>query len=499
MRKNLIAFMAVFVGLIVVAPSAASAGPVKPPSDCGIDADGDGWCVADASRRDADDPDKPFLLGVADCNDHDKSINPGSKEIPGDGLDNDCVDGDLSIPAALNTDRTLKAFGCSRTNVSCVRRLIKEHAACDKSANCSVNYSGGKYFTTYKHYFLDTDCNGVREVVDQDGKDAYDKAPKCSSRRSSSSKQSVRKPTRRRATAKKKPATVKTSDPKKGEEETVAAPSADVQRIDSQLASIGSKVDESASAITRHENDLSTLIGALEKEAKIRGAADQALDTRVAKLEEAAETAAENTQKIEDLGTRVSDVQTLVKAGPSVGPIAEINAGVTLLGQNSIPVTDSVTGESLGNARGNTGFGPTFGLTLGAYTPAGRFTAFGDWSSVFEEGPDGENHAGSMFRVGPEWMIRLGSSAHHLGAHGFYFSKRSGGTVLESNALGEGVAAGVSYAYLPNHNGPTSFGGFARASIGYDSHGTDGGGVVATVGGAPIAMLQIGVLFGVGE
>ncbi len=494
MHKNVIAFMAAFVGLIVVVPTTASAGPVKPPSDCGVDSDGDGWCVADASRRDATDPTKPFLLGVADCNDHDKSINPGSKEIPGDGLDNDCVGGDLSIPAALNTDRALKAFGCSRANVPCVRRLIKEHAVCDASAQCSVNYSGGKYYTTYQHYFLDTDCNGVREVVDQAGKDAYDKAPKCSSRRSGSSQSSVRRPTRRRTATVRQP----TSSVKSGDQ-VVADASAEVKQ---EVAGLGTKVDEIATAVTRHEGDFVALTDALEKEAQVRAEGDEALNARVTKLEESVVTTTTSldasSKRMDALTPRLELAERLVKASSDSGAIAEINIGATVLGQNSIPVTNSATGESLGNARGNFGGGFTLGVTLGGYTPAGRFTAFGDWSPIFEEGPDGENHVGAMFRVGPEYMARLGSSPHYMGGHAFYFNKRSGGTVLESNAKGEGAAVGFSYAYLPKRDDPLSIGGFARLSIGYDSHGTEGGGVEATTGDAAIGMLQLGFLFGTG-
>ena len=47
------------------------------------DADGDGWWVSQG-----------------DCNDNDGSINPGAFDICGDGIDQDCFDGDRVCPPA---------------------------------------------------------------------------------------------------------------------------------------------------------------------------------------------------------------------------------------------------------------------------------------------------------------------------------------------------------------------------------------------------------------
>jgi ribosomal protein L7/L12 len=38
-----------------------------------------------------------FIMEMTDCDDEDADVNPGAEEIPGDGIDNDCEDGDFSF------------------------------------------------------------------------------------------------------------------------------------------------------------------------------------------------------------------------------------------------------------------------------------------------------------------------------------------------------------------------------------------------------------------
>ncbi|GEM_PF-1929950 len=70
-----------------VVDSQDSAPPTETGSPGPTDLDGDG--------HDAD----------SDCDDDDASVHPGAQEIPRDGVDNDCADGDdLSVPPALSID-----------------------------------------------------------------------------------------------------------------------------------------------------------------------------------------------------------------------------------------------------------------------------------------------------------------------------------------------------------------------------------------------------------
>jgi len=58
----------------------ATVAPPPPPPPPPTDEDGDGYSVK------------------VDCNDHAKSIHPGAKDVPGDGVDQDCVRGDQPFP-----------------------------------------------------------------------------------------------------------------------------------------------------------------------------------------------------------------------------------------------------------------------------------------------------------------------------------------------------------------------------------------------------------------
>lgn len=71
---------------------------LEPPTCETDDLDGDGFTVADG-----------------DCDDQDASVHPGAVEVPNDGIDQDCVDGDLVVGDGT-IRATLTWFGESGSN-----------------------------------------------------------------------------------------------------------------------------------------------------------------------------------------------------------------------------------------------------------------------------------------------------------------------------------------------------------------------------------------------
>lgn len=475
--KNVLSVL-VLAAMVCLFVNSAAAKPPKPPADCGLDADHDGWCVEDPDRGDK-------LVGEKDCNDADPKVNPGANEVMDDGIDNDCVDGDLEAPA------NIKAWGCS--SAKCVSRVLKEIEACAASTGCTVNYSSGKFVLAWSNYFIDSDCDGVRGVLDQDEKDAYDLNVKqgfhcVSERRSGGAKKAGGSGSSGSGGA-SKPAETK-SDPKVGElEGKVGELGGRVVTLETGMTGLSGQVDGFAA-------DLDALDEALEAETEARTKADTGLSER---LDRQADVLISHGGRLNSVEESSESAQTMASsaldsaaAAHSSGVSAGLDVGVMLIGQSDIKLRNG--------QQARPGVAPTLlvGGHVGAETESGLYRALGAVGVPYEVSPDGNTENGFLVTLGAEvlWKLSRGS-AHSVGPIVRFVQHESGGDVLGVNAMSRGGTVGVAYEFAP------AWGRFrtpAHISLegGGEQLGTKGDNFTA-LGNAPMALLTLTFGAGVGS
>lgn len=431
------------VAIVWFSPFFAGAAPPRPPKDCGIDKDGDGWCVPDASRTMPDPADATktvaFHFGTEDCNDVDKAVNPGAVEKFGDGIDNDCdTDTDDDAPAHAGPF-------CGRSpSASCVKAMEAEIEACDaNTAACVVNYTTGRYVTSYGWYFIDRQCNGdnVRELIDQDAFDEW-----VAERRSTLRDPKWAPPknwdgrcTGRRSGGASKPAT----DPKLLERMGKAEQAVVVHEDAIKLTS--GRVDKVESALASNAGRLDGLDTALAAETAERKAEDERLTKGIEKVAKAAKRA---HNKAKDAGETANearitanDAKEKANTALSLGIYTDVALGYMLKLQKGMEFKGKTLRGGIGQA----------GLVLarvGAELPHLRLLLTGGLAIISDEGPAGQNEGGLVGRVGPELDFRFTDTESFDVGLG-YLHHSSGGDVVGSNAESRDGYLEVGYSWSP--------------------------------------------------
>lgn len=425
----------------VCAANAAFAAPPKPPADCGVDSDRDGWCVEDPSRTDAGGK-AGYLVGAEDCNDADAAVNPGATEKVGDGIDNDCDTTTQDGKPAFDVGKfNCGGRRCRADRADDVKRVEANVAACNASTTtCQVNFTNGTFVPAWGHYIVDDDCDGVIDILDQAGKDAYDakvrQGFRCVSVSSPSCKKGNCPPKRGKG---KKPAAV--VDPKLGErlgtlEETV-------KPLPSAVADLRNRVEGHDTLIADNADRLDGLDTALNLETAERKAADEQerriRETNDNKLSSYIAVTAETANSARQIA---GDALDLTVETRSVGFNGGLDVGMLLIGQQNI----MLKGDQV--ARG--AFAPTayFGLHLGVELEKSIFRAFGGVGLPIEEGPFGDTEVGMLWTLGVEAMWKL-AEEHSLGARVRYLDHESGGSVLGARGKSRGGGGGLVYEYAP--------------------------------------------------
>ncbi len=476
--------------LLIVSVNAFAAEPKRASKAHGCpqtdDADGDGYCAAPSTIKPAD------VAGTGyDCDDNVSSTHPGARDVMNDGVDNDC-DGDEfdSPPKAV-----LKAFGCSETNEVAIKHLVKEIGICEGAAECRLDKVKGKFITDSGFYFLDTNCDGVREVLDEAAKKIRDeeirKFGDCSKYKPTSHKgKGVYKGKRRaksRVSATATPSVQLSHDPTATALANAAGAEAR-QAMEAANAASAKSIDLFGQA----QAGLEDLEGQLGKETKAREAGDAALGKRI-------DVVRGNVDKV----AHVAHVAIKEAArSASMAPLVEIGLVGGVVVQSGMPLMSMKTGKHIGIARGFVAPGLGVNFNLGVENLYGRFNGFAvlqqswDQKSGTESGWDD----GVIWQTGVEAAFRLGSSSTYLGPHLLYQQHEAGGNVLGANVASRGVGAGVTFV-TTNCDGPVKYGFQARLTGGYEALGTSGKnskGSFEVVDGGAFFGLQLGVNFGMG-
>ncbi len=507
MRLSLALLSSLFAATFVAGTSFATVTPVPGCARYGLDYDGDGFCVADPARPAPADKDAleayTANIGPKDCNDSDPGLNPGAREIVGDGIDQDCSAGGLPAgDLTFNTpDATARAFGCDPKSARCMKVLESEIEACTSvgSAQCEVVVTAGRFALKRGFHFLDTDCTNGREVVSQDEYDAFlaDQRtarrdptwvpdPALQGRCVAQSNCAPAQPCRH-GTARPKPK----AKPASG----VAADA--LRALREADKGINLRLDGQRKAIDENEDALNVL---REKDVET----DKRLDEQ-ANVDKAQNERLEGLEKStavlrKDVGDQSEQLRGALNVmALSTGLLLEGVVGLGIQSQASIPI-ESDTGENLGNARGS--FAPSLhiGANIGIDMLDGdRYYLQGRIAPTWNEGPDGKQDAGIRYGMGAAAEWNLGG-VHRLGPFAELDLADEGGNVIDPNAMSREVLIGLSYTCVLNTNPDAAHLAFnVQAGAGYENTGSAGDGFRPTTDSSPVLTLRLSIMPGWGS
>jgi len=373
--------------------------------------------------------------------------------------------------------------------------------ACKTSGNCTVDYTGGKLNPSAGYLKVDTDCDGVINVVPDTYSPTLADQAKC---QKVAAKAAVIATAVRKAKVKKAAAPAPAA-PLPGQ----ATPTAPAPKAPAKGAR-GAAVDYSAPIAQAQADATKALQTATEASAKV-GTFDAALkdhgdrltafDTALAQQKEAlaAETARataaeegldNKAQGALDLSAEAKASADTAKAAVEVlkgqGGFIEGYAGGGFIAQRDFDVTPKGATKAV-VVRDQ--FAPTaeVGANIGFETASNRYNLFGAFSPSWDAGDSSMGGTG-----GAEVTWRLGGSQSYLGLHGLYQRHNAGGNVVYTNAVGNAFGGGLTFV----HRGADQkhIGIQARLTAAWETFGTDA--YRKEIQDGPVLRLMVDVLGG---
>ncbi len=372
------------------------------------DVDRDGYCGLVGTAT----PATSGWTGKVDCRDDIATINPGGREIVGDGIDQDCNGSDAVFPVP---EATATRYLANSGTIGPLAFIV-EYGACDTAAECEVDDVAGtmqiKPSNLETHRFMDIYVNGTKVLRNHgqpaDGREVVTVEEASHFRGGSSGSGGVGKSyvdasagVLRQETAKEK-------------EERLAADAEHDRRIGELQTTSDALVD----AVNDHTGQIVDLESALAAETTAREAAYAAVLEDIVDLQAADVLLTDGVNLLQSHGPLFEGyAMGNLMAGESVGDNGEI-ARNAAFGGGGAGVNVGVDGD---------------GFRANAFVE----TAFGS---------DGADGVSSNWAAGGEYLWQVSDVGAHLGINVGYAQRSSLVNALETQVLGRMPMVGGTLA-----------------------------------------------------